>query len=260
MTEINLDNIPFTFYGDLLGVSNYYRIDADTAYEKLNFFYNETYDILGSIERIKSNNYDLQVFLFSDSIFITGTSLETTLRHLSYLYSILFQNSLLLRGAIVYDKLTFDPRIELRNMVKQLPKTDVLFRAVELEKRNKGARLVMEKKLAQMILPKKWYTTEGFIQERRDPRIPKDCIRRKIRTTPSWEAYEFLWPLIDIEYFNDKRVRFYYPDYIQKINQLKRIVPREASLNVKETKNLFDNIKPELNELFDLFFTNERHR
>jgi hypothetical protein len=252
----NSDQIPFTYYGDLLGVSNFYRIDPDTAYKKLSFFYNETFQIFRQLERI--NSYDLRVFLFSDSMFISGTLLEPTLRHLAYLYSILFQNNLLLRGAIVHGQLTFDPRMELNNMVKQLPEGDVLFRAVELEKRNKGARLVMEKRLAQMILPQKWFTTEGYIQSRVDPEIPKDSIKRKIRTTPTWGAYEFLWPLIDIEEFNGKRVKFYYPEYLEKINQLKRIVPEEASINIKETKKLFNNLKPELNELYDIVFTNER--
>jgi hypothetical protein len=260
MKKVNLDNIPFTYYGDLLGVSNYYRIDPETAYEKLNFFYNETYNVLRDIERKNGKRYDLKVFLFSDSIFITGTLLESTLRHLSYLYSILFNENLLLRGAIVHGKLTFDPRMELRNMTKQLPQGDVLFRAVELEKRNKGARLVMEKKLAHLILPKKWYTTEGYFKERTDPAIPKDSLLRKIRTTPSWGAYEFLWPLIDIKEFNGRKVKFFFSDYIKKIKHLNRIVPEEASLNINETKKLFDNIKPELDELYDVFFTNVKKK
>lgn len=247
------NRIPFTYYGDLLGVSNFYRIDAETAYQKLSFFYNETYLLFRELERV--DGYDLRIFLFSDSIFITGTLLEPTLRHLGYLYSVLFQNNLLLRGAIVHGELTFDPRLELSNMIKQLPEGDVLFRAVELEKRNKGARLVMEKRLAQMILPNKWFTTEGYFQTRIDPNIPTDSIKRKIRTTPTWGAYEYLWPLIDVDNLNGRQVKFYYPDYVKKINELKRIVPEEASINIKETRKLFDNIKPELNELFDIFFS-----
>ena len=238
------DIIPFTYYGDLLGVSNYYRIDADTAYEKLNLFYNQTYQTLQPLSN--RNDYDLKIFLFSDSLFITGTLLGSTLTHLSYLYSILFQNNLLLRGAVVHGLLNFDPRMELKDMVKQLPDSDVLFRAVELEKRNKGARLLMEKKLAHMLLPKKWYTKEGYYKEPIDPDISKDSILRKIRTTPNWNAYEFLWPLIDIEEFNGKKIKYYYADYVNKINQLKRIVPEEALLNIKETRKLFDSLKPEL--------------
>lgn len=254
--EENLDNIPFTYYGDLLGVSSYYRIDPETAYQKLSFFYNETFQVFRHLEQVPG--YDLKVFLFSDSIFVTGTILSSTLKHLGYLYSILFQNNLLLRGAIVHGRLTFDPRLELENMVKQLPEGDVLFRAVELEKRNKGARLVMEKKLAHMILPHEWFTLEGYIQNRVNPDISKDSIRRKIRTTPTWGAYEFLWPLIDIQEFQGRQVKFYYPEYVEKIAHLKRIVPEEASINIKETKKLFDNIKPELNEFYDIVFTNER--
>jgi hypothetical protein len=256
--EVNLDNIPFTYYGDLLGVSSYYRIDPDTAYQKLSFFYNETFQVFRQLEQ--TPGYDLKLFLFSDSIFITGTILGSTLKHLGYLYSILFQNNLLLRGAIVHGLLTFDPRLELENMVKQLPEGDVLFRAVELEKRNKGARLVVEKRLAHMILPNDWFTIEGYIQNRVNPDIPKDSVRRKVRTTPTWGAYEYLWPLIDINEFNGRQVKFYYSDYTKKINHLKRIVPEEASINIKETKKLFDNIKPELNELYELVFTNEPPR
>lgn len=254
--EENLEKIPFTYYGDLLGVSSYYRIDPDTAYEKLSFFYNETYQVFSRLEQATGD--ELKVFLFSDSIFVSGYLLGSTLRYLGYLYSILFQNNLLLRGAVVHGLLTFDPRLELENMVKQLPIGDVLFRAVELEKRNKGARLVVEKRLAHMILPHEWFTIEGYIKNRVNPDIPKDSIRRKVRTTPTWGAYEYLWPLIDINEFNGKQVKFYYPDYIKNINLLKRIVPKEASINIKETKKLFDNIKPELNEMYDLLFTNER--
>jgi hypothetical protein len=240
------NKIPFTFYGDLLGISNYYRIDAEIAYEKLNFFYNQTYNVLRALEG--QSGYDLKVFLFSDSLFISGSFLGPTLQYLSYLYSILFQNNLLLRGAVVHGELTFDPRIELKNMIKQLPVGDVLFRAVELEKRNKGARLVVEKKLAQLILPKKWYTTEGYLQSRVDGAISRDSILRKIRTTPNWGAYEFLWPLIDIPQFKGTRVKFHYDEYMRKINEMKSVAPIEAGINIKETKRLFDNLKFELGE------------
>lgn len=252
--EEDLERIPFTFYGDLLGVSSYYRVDPSTAYEKLNFFYNETYYLFRHLEQVPG--YDLRVILFSDSIFVTGTLLGTTLKHLGYLYSILFHNNLLLRGAIVHGLLEFDPRVELQDMVKQLPEGDVLFRAVELEKRNKGARLVVEKRLAHMILPRDWFTLEGYIQNIGNPSIPINSIKRKIRTTPSWGAYEFLWPLIDIQEFEGRQVKFFYPEYKRKIEFLKKIVPREASVNIKETKQLFDSIKTELNEHYELVLIN----
>ncbi len=64
--ENNIDEIPFTYYGDLLGVSNFYKISIDTAYEKLSFFYNETYQVVEQLSKI--NGYDLKVF-YSATLF-----------------------------------------------------------------------------------------------------------------------------------------------------------------------------------------------
>lgn len=248
--ENDLDNIPFTFYGDLLGVSSYFRISEAHASQKLNDFYNETFSAFSELARTHVDT--IRIFLFSDSIFITGSILSTTLEHLGYLYSILFQKNLLLRGAVVEGKLDFDPRLELSNLTKQLPRGDILYRAVDLEKRNKGARIAIEKKLAQKILPREWYTIEGYLNYLHLYQIPVDCIKRKIRMTPSWGAYEYLWPITKEIEFQGKRVKFYYSEYMKKIKDLKRIVPEEAKFNIQETKKMFDSIKWELHEFYSL--------
>ncbi|MBU1355948.1 MAG: hypothetical protein KJ620_05230 [Candidatus Edwardsbacteria bacterium] len=244
------DNCEFTFYGDLLGVSNYYKISPDKAYSKLNTFYNKSFEIF---KELVDNDQELKIFLFSDSIFVTGKKLETALKHISYLYSTLFQNNLLLRGAIVKGLLEFQPRVEIKRFTKQLPKGDVLFRAVELEKRSKGARLLIETKLAQQILPKEWYTNEGY-DSNIDRKIPEHSIVRKIKLTSDWSAYEYLWPLIEEdEYPLTNKVKMGYKELILIIENLKSISPKEATAHIIETKKMFQSIK------FSLKYNYERN-
>ena len=127
MDKINLNNILFTYYGDLLGVSEFYKVSEEEGYGKLDLFYNKIFDIFhNNIPR------ETNIFIFSDSLFITGKNLQDTLNQLGSLYIELLENRLFLKGAIVEGKLEFDPRIELKNLVKRLPKGDVLFRAVGL--------------------------------------------------------------------------------------------------------------------------------
>lgn len=243
----NFNSIAFTYYGDLLGVSNYYKISQDEAYSKLDFFYNTVSNIFKDLSR---SDTTFKIFLFSDSIFITGAILETTLKRLSYLYSTLFQNNILIRGGIVAGKLGFDPRVGIDGLSKKLPTTDVLFRVVELEKRNKGNRILIEKSLAQQILPPSWLTPAGIINNDM-PSISKSDIRRKIKLCPNWSSYEYLWPLIDEDEFPiGNKVKLIYKEYVNKLKLFKRIFPEESAANILETKRMINSIQYEISKYY----------
>src|SRR5882724_8928798 len=103
--------MPFTFYGDLLGISNAYKVSPDAAYEKLDRFYNLCFQHLKSA---CSGNH-ARVNLFSDSIFFWGDNQRLALQLLKQLYVDLTSEGLLLRGAIVDGKLGFEPRFTVEN-------------------------------------------------------------------------------------------------------------------------------------------------
>ncbi len=193
---ISMDKIKFTFYGDLLGISNLYLIDKAIAYQKLDQFYNDVYHYFHQFSRTFTTT-ELDIFLFSDSLFITGAKFETALSHLARLYYDLFAKQIFLRGVFVCGRLDFDPRITVRNLKKMLPKTDVLYRAITLEKTVKGARLLIEKELAKKILPNEWLTDELYQKNVVKINYPHDDIRRKIVLHKEWKSYEYLWPWSD---------------------------------------------------------------
>ncbi len=190
MKKQEAKKIKFIFYGDLLGVSNLYSIDTDVAKEVLNKFYNRIFENFRNMA--KSN--EAKVYLFSDSVVINGKDLEKIIKILEKTYYQLFYDNIFLRGAIVEGQLDFDPRIELKNVEKRLPSTDVLFRAITLEKSARGARLLIEKKLAKKILPKEWLTEDRYKKNIMFKEVTEDDFRRKIVLSNEWQAYEYLWP------------------------------------------------------------------
>jgi hypothetical protein len=104
----------FTFYGDLLGIGSAYKLGPKAAYDKLNEFYNATF-------RILPNNQHTDVEMFSDSLLIKGNDLLSNLRPIAELFKTLVRNGLLLRGAVVKGRLTYDARITRPNFEKRLP-------------------------------------------------------------------------------------------------------------------------------------------
>ena len=240
-TDTGLDNIEFTYYGDLLGISNLYSIDKEIAHKKLDDFYNSVWSTFKNAA-IKFKKPNLSIFLFSDSIFITGRKLKTTLILLAELYYKLFVNKIFLRGAIVKGKLDFDPRIELENITKQLPRGDVLFRAVTLEKSVKGARLLLEKPIAQSVLPPNWLTDELYAKNICNPKLSIEDFRRRIVLHRGWKCYEYLWTwptpsfLSDLLGENIDTVLF--PK--KMLRQLALRMPKSVSCHYRETKELFD--------------------
>jgi hypothetical protein len=98
-------------------------------------------------------------------------------------YVNLFYKGLLLRGAMVKGKLSFDPRLDTQNYEKKLPSDDTLARAVGLESKFKGARLIIENELANELLRTNrvndWMTTEGYPRRGRS-RCTRSQTRRVI--------------------------------------------------------------------------------
>jgi hypothetical protein len=140
----------YTYYGDLLGIANIYKEDAEKAYKYLDNFYNIVYSNLSNY--CKQNG--IKVFMLSDSLMVIGNNTLFILEKLSRIYSDLLKKDLYLRGAIVKGKLKFDPRLSVKNFIKQLPKDDTLARVVGLGKLQKGSRLIIEKRLVDELFNK----------------------------------------------------------------------------------------------------------
>ncbi len=186
--------ISFTYYGDLLGISNLYTGNPAKAYEALNQYDNEVY--LG-LEPYFQGHQSRQVEMFSDSLIVTGDDPVEFLSTMAPVYCNLLAKGLFLRGGIVEGLLEKDLRMTTSNFRKNLPTTDVLARAVRLEHKVKGARLVVEQKLAlQLIQPQEnWMTLVDYA---RDPKSgERDLLfQRAIVPLDDGSASEVLYPLL----------------------------------------------------------------
>jgi hypothetical protein len=185
-------SLKFTFYGDLLGISALYRLSPVMAYKKLNEFYNT---VFGYVDEYWAGEADLDIRMFSDNILILGNDAVSALKKISILYLKLQQKGLLLRGAMVKGRITFDPSFDRNNFRRELPKDTSLARAVGLESTQKGSRFVIEIQLAQKMfrtIPE-WLTHDGYIRNVSAPEFPYDHILRRICPTPDNDAYEVLY-------------------------------------------------------------------
>jgi hypothetical protein len=185
----------FTYYGDLLGISGYYRLNPDVAKEKLNQFYDITFESLSEYCR---KNDSSKVAMFSDSLLFYGDDVTTALEQLHSVYVRLMRKGLLLRGAIVRSKLQFEPHLTFENYEKRLPQDDTLARVAGLESTKKGARLLMENQLAADLLKKfpEWLTQEGYVMSFNNKHyaaVPGSSILRRISPTPEQDTYEYLY-------------------------------------------------------------------
>jgi hypothetical protein len=191
----------FTFYGDLLGISGYYKLSFKIAKDKLDEFYNT---VFFSLSDYCHQHADVHVHMFSDSMLFYGDDPIPALEQLQRVYVKLIYKGLLLRGAIVNGKLSFQIRTELSNFEKRLP-DDSLARAVGLESTKKGARLLIEPQLAENMLAEhtEWLTHEGYINtQSHSTNIPNrnhytnvryESILRRISPTLEQDSYECLY-------------------------------------------------------------------
>ncbi len=224
----------FTYYGDLLGISGFYRLSPRQAYNKLNDFYNVTFSCLSEYCRSQG---DVKVHMFSDSLLIWGNDEREILEKLQILYLELVRKGLLLRGAIVNEKLTFDIRTELENFHKNLPVNDTMARAVGLGQTQKGSRLLIENSLVEILLDRypDWMTHEGYIQNIR-PNLSIDCLCRRICPTPDNKTYEFLYFWMQNSNLNNENQL---AAIKEKLIELSKIFIEDIAVHYKETWRLF---------------------
>ncbi len=216
----------FTFYGDLLGISGYYKLSPKIAKDKLDEFYNT---VFFSLSDYCNQRDDVHVHMFSDSILFYGDDSLSALEQLQRVYVKLIHKGILLRGAIVNGKLSFQIRTELLNFEKKLPDDDCLARAVGLESTKKGARLLIEPNLAESLLSEypEWLTHEGYINTHGHSIMPNrnhytgvsyESILRRISPTPDQDSYEYLFFWICHSSLGHNDI-----DYEVKINDLDEI-------------------------------------
>lgn len=224
----------FTYYGDLLGISGYYRLSADQAYKRLNEFYNTTFSCLSDY---CNSNTNVKIFMFSDSLLISGDDEQEILSELQKLYLKLINKGLLLRGALVKRKLIFDSRLELDNFRKELPENDTLARAVGLEQTQKGSRLLIENSLVEILLERHpyWMTHEGYFQNIRSD-ISVDCRCRRICPTPDNKTYEFLYFWMRNSDLNNENQL---ATIKEQLVELSNIFTEDIAVHYKETLRLF---------------------
>jgi len=234
----------FTYYGDLLGISNYYSLGEKVAYKKLNDFYNETFSVLEDYVDKNNGNW---VEIFSDSLFIVGVDAKNALQRLNRLYLNLLHKDLLLRGAIVSGKLSFEPRFTVEKFDKRLPEDDTLWRAVSLEKRYKGSRLIVENSLAHELFNVKpeWMTNEGYIKTKFS-RVPHAELLRKICPTPNQQGYEMLYYWTTDIRPNDYKKR------VQHLRGLAKMQDKSISIHLIETAKLVERSRLRYLETIDL--------
>ncbi len=228
----------FTYYGDILGITGYYRLNPNVAKEKLNQFYDITFDSLSQYCR---QNNSAKVAMFSDSLLFYGDDVLAALEQLHSVYAKLLREGLLLRGAVVKGKLQFEPHLTIENYEKKLPQDDTLARAAGLEKTKKGARLLIEKQLAADLLGDfpEWLTQEGYVMsfaEKRYAEVPIGSTLRRISPTPEQDAYEYLYFWISEDHKAylglDREVR------IRDLEVIKSMSSESISAHYKETIDL----------------------
>jgi hypothetical protein len=177
----------------LLGIAAAYNLGPEVAYSKLNRFYNTVFHRFEQLcnHRVPGG---VQVQMFSDSVVMWGEFRTEILDLLQQVYLDLIANNLLLRGALVDGALQKEPRLEARYFRKFLPTNDTLARAVGLEKTVKGARLLIEPRLARKLLNShpQWLTVEGYIGDV-NKKVPLNSVLRRICPSPTGTSYELLY-------------------------------------------------------------------
>ena len=231
----------YTYYGDLLGISGFYRLDPARAYERLNEFYNTTFSCLSDYCK---DNSDVKVIMFSDSLLIWGNDTKRILKELQKVYEKLLDSGLLLRGAIVKGSLrNFDPRRTLDNFDKMLPINDALARAVGLASTQKGARFLIEIQLAQELLvaQPEWFLPGGYERNPmsgEESTVKHNSILRRICPTPDTSAYEFLylWDILD----DQKKVEQSFQRREMELKTTAGMLRSDIAEHYEETLNLLD--------------------
>jgi hypothetical protein len=240
VSQIILTMSDFTFYADLVGISSLYATSPHQAYEKLNEYYNEVFIGLDAYYRGSASR---KVEMYSDSLVVSGDDLDEFLLTLAPLYMKLLSKGLMPRGGIAAGRLNFDMRITTENFRKNLPDSDVLARCVALERKVKGARIVIESGLAKPYFGQcqEWVTLHGYVSDPK--RGDRDLVvQRSIVPLPDGSAFEILYPVIAAEEEIHIETRKSELDYM--IGAL----PKDISVHHYETKRLLEHSQRRLKD------------
>jgi hypothetical protein len=223
----------FTFYADLIGISSAYAASPEQAYLKLHEYYN---DVFYGLTAYYADKPDRKVEMYSDSLVVTGDDPVEFLESISPVYMKLLSKGLLLRGGIVSGKLAFDIRMEAKNFPKKLPDSDILARCVALERKTKGARLVIEGSIALQILDNcpDWATLDGYASNPRRG-VVGFVTQRSIIPLSDGTAFELLYPLLAGE---DPQL---IGRRIEEMDYMIAALPTAILIHYAETKRLLEH-------------------
>lgn len=224
----------FTYCGDLVGMSSIYASAPGEAYNFLNEFYNTVFDILHVYDQAAK---DREVYMFSDSLIVTGDDPQRFVEAMCGVYMRLLSNSLLLRGGVVRGRLRFDPRQTRSNFHKLLPQDNTLARANGLEKSVKGARFVIDADIAGgLIAPMtEWLTLQGYsTNPMRDRDVP---LQRSIVPLIHSGAFEILYPVYERPHVDESQLR----TIIERLDYLANASPPDVGVHYAATIHLIQH-------------------
>ena len=229
----------FTYYGDLVGIKALYKRGSSSAYNKLSDYYNMVFHGLSAYHT--ANTDKRKITMFSDSLLVTGDDPAAFIQTLAPVYNTLVGKELLLRGGMVKGQLTKDARLETNNFEKFLPESDVLARAASMETEVKGARFLIDRELAEIVIQPKqdWITEAGYDA---DPERGNSdfCMQRSIVTIPDSNHFEILYPMLDFLEPEIFEARF------KQLNTIKSTVSKNVKPQYTETIKVYEQSKARL--------------
>lgn len=229
----------FTFYADLVGISSLYATSPHQAYKKLSEYYTEVFIGLEPYYRVSASR---RVEMYSDSLVVSGDNLRDFLVALAPLYMQLLSKGLMPRGGIAAGRLNFDMRITTENFRQNLPDSDVLARCVGLERKVKGARIVIESGLVNPYFNQcqEWVTLHGYLS---DPKLGNRdfVLQRSIVPLPDGSAFEILYPIIGAagDFLESRK---------SELDYMIGALPKEMSAHHYETKRLLEHSQRRLKD------------
>jgi len=139
-------------YSDLLGFSELAVQKPETASLLLSDFYNYAQNI-----KVQNSYEDLELFLFSDFLFVQGDRVERVVNYMCQLYRQALEHSehseapMLIRGGVARGGVVTQQRREAPQVTKNFIVSQALTHAVKMESLVKGQRLLVSAKEREEI-------------------------------------------------------------------------------------------------------------
>ena len=219
------DEVPFTYFGSLVGIPASYLLAPGETYHKLERFYDLCHEHLHSA--CQGSPAESGVQLYSYSMVFFGSRAVTGLRLLHNLYVALLEANILIAGAVVPGMMAADRRFAIKNFYAEVPAGGLVDRATALVDQCQGARLIVDSDLAAELLPRdcRWDTSEGYQMEwDRHPEILRDDPRRFIATAADHPHHELLY------YYRDRQSARLAPDETSR--RLSQVSDKSATPNL----------------------------